>query len=87
MSRRKEAQTANATAGEVWRDDQRGELLGCDFALADCTFEAGVCVFEDVEAVIQVIVTGIAFDDWTGESTAYEEEDWCEGCKMHFGYL
>ncbi len=77
--RRKERRTANAAAAEVWRDDQGGELLGCDFALANCTFEAGVCVFEDVEAIIHVVVVSITFDNWTSESTAYGEEDWCKG--------
>jgi len=57
---------ANTTTAEVRRDDERRELFGCDLALADCTFEAGVGVFEDVEAVVHVIVV-VTFDDRASE--------------------
>jgi hypothetical protein len=59
--------TANTTTAEVRRDDERRELFGCDLALADCTFEAGVGVFEDVEVVIHVIVIA-TFDGRASES-------------------
>ncbi len=62
-------------------------MLGCDFAFAYRAFKAGVCIFEDVETVVHVFVIFIAFDDRTGESIAYEEEDWCESGEMHFDWL
>jgi len=58
---------ANTTTAEVRRDDERRELFGCDLALADCTFEAGVGVFEDVEVVVHVIVIA-TFDGRASES-------------------
>jgi hypothetical protein len=46
---------------------ERRQWFGCDLALADCTFEAGVGVFEDVEVVVHVVVIA-TFDGWASES-------------------
>ena len=46
---REEGRTSNAATTEVGWNHQVWKLLGRDFALADCSFEAGVGIFEDVE--------------------------------------
>jgi hypothetical protein len=63
----RERRTANTATAEVRRDDERRKLLGCDFALADCSFEAGICVFEDVELVVHVVII-VSFDCWASKS-------------------
>jgi hypothetical protein len=44
--------TTDTTPAEVGRGRKSRELLGCDFGFADCAFEAGIGIFEDVEAVV-----------------------------------
>lgn len=59
-------------------------MLGCDFGFADCAFETGIGVFEDVEAAVHVIVAVVvAFDGQAGEGAGDEEEERCEGGELH----
>ena len=71
----KERRTTNAAAAEAVGDHQAGELLGSYFALADCAFEAGISVFEDVEVVVHVIVWLVAGSDGVGQSGRADDED------------
>jgi hypothetical protein len=80
--------TANATTSEIMRDYKRWEGLGSDFALANCAFEAGIGVFEDIKLVVHVFVVGvvIALDSCASKNSRKEEDRCCEGNEMHFDW-
>jgi hypothetical protein len=70
-------QTANATTSEAIRDYKCWEALGGDLVLANCTFETGVSILEDVKLVVHVVVivmVVIAFDNCTGKNSSKEEK-------------
>lgn len=66
------------------RDYKGRELLGCDFALADCAFETRVSIFKDVLLVVQIVVAVvISFDNCATKYSGKQEEGCCEGDGTH----